>query len=486
MRIVAHAFPKIYHPSPLNAFLEIAPEDPAALQKAQDTLKGRSYPRESLVEALIRYNQSIGNDAIALNNAKKLGQEGNYCVVTGQQLGFMGGPLYTVLKGITCLALAKKTNAIPVFWLATEDHDVSEIDHTYILNPLGNLQQFQLSLPKEGRFVEDLVLNEKNLQVIRAFLQECGNKTPVEMEAAPVPYASFMAGFLARLFAGTGMVFLEPKLLRPLAVPFFEKELKEEASIRQLLRGATERLVEAGGEAILEFKGGTNLFWKREGLRRKISPEQVPEALQLLHRDPTLFSANAAARTVLQSILLPVLAYVAGPTEIKYHRQLRDYFAFHGVAMPWIYPRLSATFLPPFAAQLLEKCNLNPWDDLPVHWNQLFPSLEKGVAEVVEKWNATALNTFKEDLLPESIQRYAKQGLRKLARRVVKSRLKRRDLPSYALHYLQNLIRPHQQPQDRLLNWWGFQAQSEENLVLELLKHTENSLADFSHRYCYL
>src|ERR1700722_14421158 len=98
----------------------------------------RNYPRSQLHHLLKEYNQTIGNDQPALENAERILQSETACVITGQQLGMMGGPSYTILKGISCLLFACKINAIPIFWLATEDHDISEIDHTYLLDSLGN------------------------------------------------------------------------------------------------------------------------------------------------------------------------------------------------------------------------------------------------------------------------------------------------------------------------------------------------------------
>lgn len=424
----------------LAPFLGLSYLDPQAfdLAKKQVDRQRDNYPRESLATILREYNQLIGNDSPALENIKKIGEPNSYCVVTGQQLGMMGGPLYTILKGISCLLIAKQTGAIPVFWLATEDHDIPEVDHTYLLDAAGNFKKFHLSLPRDGRAVENIDLTSTNVDQIEEFWNFL--KIPPQiLPKARDFYSHSMIQLMASLFAGTGMVFVEPKLFRPLAIPFFEKELKECQAIQSILMETTDRLVQAGGNPIIKVGGATNLFLVDEHHKRQkllFNGKQfsagkenftLDELLDKVRKDPQSFSCNVAVRPVLQSTLLPVIAYVGGPSEVDYHRQLGDYHLFHGVEMPRIVPRLSATFIHANAATILASSGLKPWEQLPMH---------------------------------------------------------REDVIGKDLHQLRNLIYPHNQPQERVLNWWEFQAKSSENLILECLKQlTWNSQ---SHHYIYL
>lgn len=424
MKIEYRDEPQHYNPSNLDDFLTIPPlaEDAMARSKAQ--LAGRPYPREKLADILLEYNKQIGNDKIALDNIAALRKADSICVITGQQVGLMGGPIYTILKAITCLKLAKETGAIPIFWAATEDHDIGEIDHTYLQDSKGNLSRFHVRFRKDAHFVEDLVLNKHHMEVIRAFCEEAGiDKTLLLQFQEGQLYAESMVRLLAALFAGTGLVFVEPKLLRPLAVSFFRKEIQDSDSLFQTIQTTTQRLEAAGGEAILKVEEPTNLFFKTEqGQRRKVKKSGddflIGEAfytkeqlLQLCEKEPSRFSCHAAARPVLQSQLFPTLAYVAGPTELKYYRQLKEYHEPHGVSMPWIVPRISATFIPEEAAKMLGELGLKPWDPIP----------EKGSGA----------------------------------------------------HLLRNLLHPHNESQERLLNWLGFQAETKENLIFELLKQID-------------
>lgn len=454
MKIIESPTSALIDGDSLSSFLGVSYRNSQAFEVLLQQLKHKHYPRSQLVAQLKKYNISIGNDAFAFDHIDSLVNPSKYCVVTGQQLGMMTGPLYMILKGITCLLIAKETNSIPVFWLATEDHDIAEIDRTYLLDHKGNLEQYHLSFPKDGRPVEDLELSEKNIEILLKFAKAVNLK--IQGNDISVSYCQTMAHFLAKLFAGTGMVFLEPKLLRPLAKDFWEKEIKECVKIKKILEKTTSELINSGGKPILNFEKGTNLFLKVDGRRLRLSLEgelfkagsntySKNDLFNLIKTNPEYFSTDVAARPVLQSLLLPTLAYVAGPTEIEYHRQLGDYFKFHQAVMPCILPRLSATLIPPYAADILNKCGLNPWDEIPQNWRELMPELA----------TEEALNAY----------------------------LEKQNIPSNGLHLLRNLLHPHEKLQERFLNWHGFQAKAKENLIIECLKLL--SRRTDRHQYIY-
>lgn len=477
----------------LDSFLGVSHHDREAFAKLRQQLIERHYPREALAKILQEYNKSIGNDASALNQIQKLKDSQSVCVITGQQLGFMGGPSYTILKALTCLLAAREMDAIPIFWLATEDHDIAEINHTYLLDSQGNLEKTFLSFPNDGRSVEDLEISLKNADIIDNFLNSV--KRPKGFSVIPgQSYASAMANFLVSLFAGTGLVFIEPRYLRSLAVPFFEQEIEECGSILNILRQTTKELEEAGGHAVLPLREGTNLFLKEERMRCKIRFDGFnyttgkkdytkQELVTLINREPERFSTNVAARPVFQSKLFPTLAYIAGPTEIAYFRQLRDYHRYHQVLMPCIIPRLSATLIPSHAEMFLKQCRLNPWESLPHHWIELMPHLAESIHSLNEEWNQSAIKHFKDEISPDILMRYTRWAARKVQRKVCKLQLKRDAVPGYALHYLRNLIHPHSKPQERVLNWYGFQAYTDENLVESFLQTTQWQTN--GHLYCY-
>ena len=189
----------------------------------------------------------------------------------------------------------------------------------------------------------------------------------------------------------------------------------------------------------------------------------LEDLLEKVQNEPESFSTNVAARPVLQNIILPVIAYIAGPSEIAYHRQLGDYHLFHGTSMPCLVPRLSATFIPPDAARILETCQLNPWDQIPHNWQDVFPLIQQKGEAMIAQWQECAKHFFDKDLSLSAIERYAKLGGKKLIHRAYKAHIQKKGLSGESLHLLKNLINPHNNPQERLLNWWGFQTKTQEN-----------------------
>lgn len=428
------------------------------------TINDRVYPRGQMADLLAEYNQSIGND---ISGVEQLRHPNSRCVVTGQQLGFLGGPIYTIMKGISCVRYARRHNAIPIFWLATEDHDIGEIDHVNAIDPLGNIQKYHATLPKDGRFVEDLILTDRHITLINDFFNQFEMKSPVRFEVGS-SYATSMASLLATLFKRTGLLFVEPRLLRPYASEIFAKELKE------------------GGRE-------TNVFFKTDkGLRRKITKDEsgyhadgsLLDIEGLLNDEAERFSANFALRPVIQSALLPTEAYIAGPNEMLYYRRLKEEHQRHGIPMPHLVPRDHVTFIPPQIAAYLEACNLQPWDSIPRHWNTLFPDLEKSIDTVEEKWSHVAEEQLEGALSDQKIHRSVDQGLKQMRKHMRAKRLKEKGLPTDALHRMHNTLLPREKPQERVLSWWPFEAAAQQPLIPYLLENMEQE--DPQQLYCYL
>ncbi len=481
----------LYKESHLTSFFPISPLDPEGASKSREFLKDRVFQRAKMADLLERYNRDIGNDQAALRQIEALGQESSVCVMTGQQLGLFGGPSYTILKAISCLILARKEHAVPIFWLATEDHDIAEIDHTHLLNSLGNLSKFSLPFARNGQFVEDLQLTSEHHKEIEKFFELVDQKQLTALIKDETSYSRAMVKILVSLFKETGLIFVEPFLLRSFAKDFFLKEITECESINETLNKTTASLIEAGGTPLLDVSEGTNLFFKADGNdRKKIRFENgsfvigqtryAKEALlQLVEAKPERFSTNAQARCVLQNSLFPVLAYVAGPSEIQYYQQLADYHRYHEITVPWIVPRMSVTMLTPQATQILQQCSLNPWEEIPEKWN-----MPDDNEALVQEWLQSAVKYYGKDLSKEFLARFVHLEGKKVQRKAFLSRLRKEGIALHSLHYLRNLIHPYHKPQERVINWFEFQAGIESSLIQELIK-TFNDIPS-GHLYIYL
>ncbi len=397
--------------------------------------------QKKLAEAIVSYNQLIDNDAAAIANAKKLLKQETVAVITGQQLGLFGGPAYTFHKAVSALLLAKETGAVPIFWLATEDHDVSEIDHTYWIDVRGNLDKFQLSFPKDGRSVEDLVLEEHHMPEIQRFLQNIARE---DLKFQPgESYALAMSRAFAAFFHGTGLVFLEPKILRPFAKEFFHAQLK---------------------------KNPTYLFCKDEkGIRQKV--EEETDALHArIDQEPERFSPNVYARCAMQCALLPTHSYVAGPSEMTYWSELEGYFSSHRISMPNIVARKSITMITKEASELLNLCHLNLSTPLPKHFDTLFPKVAVKVEELKKKWKASASEMLGDLVTAQAAGHSIDHALNRLQRKAYLKFLSDKKIPSHALHLLHNFLHPHEKKQERVLNSFALYSHTSVQDVLQKLK----------------
>lgn len=478
MDVIIQKHPALYASNRGEEFLAFAPYSLSAKEQIKNAIFAKKYPRDELTAILAKYNAQIENDAEAFQNIQKLKNSSSVCVITGQQLGFMGGPAYTILKGISCLLLAKELDAVPIFWLATEDHDIHEIDHTYLIDSWGNLKDYKLNFPERHLAIDDLLLNSKHHETIERFLAQAPLNFSFTMHDG---FAMTMAGFLAKLFKGTGLVFVEPKCLRELSKPFFCKELHHHKEILALLQDSKEQLQQRGEDAPLPATAGPQLFLKMsDGERERIVATgdsflikgrsySIKELEEIIDKTPENFSTNASSRPVLQSSLFPTAAYVAGPTELNYYRQLRNYHQFHDVPMPWIVPRLAGTFLTPEANYFLHKLGLDPWSPIPLHWDDLMPELKSDLARLKGEWEHAALRLFSEELSKKTVDRYIRHLLTRFEKKIYSARLQKQGIPLHALHYLRNLLHPHQHQQERVLNWCAFQSVSKKNLIRECL-----------------
>lgn len=447
----------------------------AQFTELQNLIHAKTSRFEEFITRLIDYNRSIDNTA-ALEYYEPLFKSPKPSfIVTGQQLGLMGGPSYTILKAITAIQSAKELNAIPLFWLATEDHDIGEIDHTYLINNQCNLQRYRLKFEKRGAFVEDLTLSKNHLEVLSEFENNVGKTIFQKAPQVGDNYSLTMARELAFLFKETPLLFIEPKFLRGLAKEFFVKEIKNSQQIQDLLNQTTADLNYQGNKTPLEISS-TNLFFKTDsGKRAKIKRNEQAfsieekiltenELLELCESYPERFSASAAARPLMQSYCIPTLAYVAGPNERLYLKQLSDYFKYHNIPEPIVIPRLSATLTSPKAEKFLQQCELKPWNVIPERWlDSILFSFNHDFYDWWKQFKALNIQTKSE--MNKLLFSYNKK--------IVDEVLAEKQIPKEALHYLNNLLQPCRQKQERVLNWWEFQKNSSSNLIKALVEHSD-------------
>ncbi len=371
----ASSFLDAYLGGHLSDFFELTPGDLEAALAVP-----RPQDRNALVDALSSYATALGAPKAVFDNLERLRHPEARAVVTGQQTGLLLGPTYSLSKAITAVALARRLDTedrpvVPVFWLATQDHDAHEVDHTYLLDASETLRRITVPLP-EGVAVGRAPLTPAMLLAVKEgleaqtprprFIDEVWELLASTADSVET-FSDWFGAILTRLLGEAGLVLVDP--LRPevaaLFTPVLAAELAEPDRTAEAVNGAGRRLKALGYEPQLgRAAGATNLFVEVEGRRvllRRVGARFVAgdrsfttqELLAMLAEDPTCITPAAGLRPTVQDALLPTAVFVLGPGELRYVAQLRDVYRFHGVPMPLAWPRASATVLEPAVVRLL-------------------------------------------------------------------------------------------------------------------------------------
>lgn len=319
-----------------------------------------------------------------LNDVKSL------AVVTGQQLGLFGGPMYTLYKIITVIKLTRQFkerfeeyNFIPVFWLEGDDHDFNEIRWIKLINNLNELKEvtYAEEIPEEDakKSVGTLTLTKEIISVledIKMSLRETefspaliSRLSEIYSEGKTIKQA--FKELIFWLFDEYGLVILDPqdKEIKSLLAPVFIKEIEGFREHTQKLVLTSAKLEEVY-HAQVKIKP-VNLFYSTdEGrysiepvdntfkLRRKRKQFTKEELIETIQNEPERFSPNVLLRPICQDYLLPTALYIAGPSEIAYFAQVTPLYEFFNLVTPIIYPRASATIVEKSIQSALDKFNL--------------------------------------------------------------------------------------------------------------------------------
>lgn len=371
----------------LAEFFTGSPRDPIAYERKAAEIANRfAGGRRAAVADAIRAT----SPGAARRLAEVIRGDG-FLVTTGQQPGFLTGPLYTTYKILTAVRLARTLESIlerpvaPLFWVASEDHDWAEASRATLVDTANRLRHVDLPGPDGEATVpmRNRVLDER----VSAVLDEVASMLPAtEFEADLMellrrcyqPGRSVAGAFeelVAALFAPFDLLIVDAghPALKAAGREVLARELESAAEHEARIATQTQRLLDAGYHAqVTVSPGATNVFLDdgagrdrilRDGdagfrLRRSGRTYTRAELMALLRDSPTSFSANVLLRPVLESAVFPTLAYVAGPGEVSYFAQIGCLFEAHGIAMPIVYPRASMTLIEHKVRKVLDKFGL--------------------------------------------------------------------------------------------------------------------------------
>ncbi len=391
-----------------------------AIERAGERTLGLARPRAEVARALARQQQARGAERAA-ERARLLGEAETVAIVTGQQAGLFGGPLYVLLKAAATLELARRLESrrgrpvVPVFWVASDDHDFAEVRSVCLIDPSGSLRCLRYSPHQEpdGAPASAIVLDD----TVGPLVEELGRSLPASLERDALVAAvaecyvpgETLAGAFARLLSKPmpDLVLLDPAdpALKALSAPIFLRELREASPTSRLALEVGGKLLANGYHQQVPVRSGfLNLFTLVEGQRRALALTDsvlevrgtrerlsLDEAAERIERQPELWSAGALLRPLVQDWLLPTAAYVGGPAELAYHAQIVPSYAHFAIPRPALVPRPSVTLVEPPQARLLDAEGLRLVDlvadpeVLVARWaREAYPEVEAAFARARE------------------------------------------------------------------------------------------------------
>jgi len=365
----------LYHPDRTAPFYRHPIRDLDAFRASAADIRFSGEQRAALVRAL----QVENPPSPALD---RLAQPGTVAVVTGQQVGLFSGPAYTVYKVLHAVKVAAWLSengipAVPVFWLATEDHDFDEVNHAWVFNHDHRPEKLEMRRAVSGVPVGNVTLLAPPIRELRTAFHGC----PFGEEVADLVEETYRAGntmgkafgeLLRRLLTGFDILQVDPMLpaFRQLAAPTLRQAVQAAPELTARLLARNRDLAAAGYHAQVHVEDHTSLVFllengKRLALRRHegdflLNSRKLTGA-ELMDRADSL-SPNALLRPVVQDSMLPTVAYIGGPAEVAYLAQSQTIYETILGRMPVALPRTGFTILDSRSAKLMDRYGLSLHD----------------------------------------------------------------------------------------------------------------------------
>lgn len=471
-------------------------EDPEAFRAKASEVDGR-FDSQARARAAAALRVPEGGDATRL---ERFVAEGGYAVTTGQQPGLMGGPLYSVYKALTAVRLAESLEALlgkpvlPVFWVASEDHDWAEADHTYVVAVDNELHRSRVAPPDPDLHppIFRVPMGEDAAGACASFLEALPqtdfSKPHLEFLREVVRPGETLSGSYAkimeRLLAPFGVVFTDAAdpALKEASLPTLLDEMSRAEELEGVLAETGAALDRAGYDLqVALMPGGVNLFlegpagrerlYRTEGgleLHTSKTPRTAEQIQDEVAADPSTLSPNVLLRPVVESAVFPTLSYVGGPGEMAYFAQLRGYFEAFGIRMPVIHPRFSVTVVESKIRKVLSKFDQDieglqrPFheiagdiakDEVPEGVKRALGSLRgsigKGVGELMSETKGID-PTLKGPVQHVRSQSFA--AMDDLEKKIVHALKRENEIALAQLEKAQLHLYPESKPQERVMN----------------------------------
>jgi bacillithiol biosynthesis cysteine-adding enzyme BshC len=485
----------LYHFDRVSHFFSGSPYNPQSYQAVAAKLSKLETRRGEIADVLARQNRAFGCSEPTLENIEQLRAPGTFAVVTGQQVGLFSGPAFTLYKALTTVRLARSLSeqglrCVPVFWLATEDHDLEEVaegatfDEEYNLLPLRDSGERPSPRSPVGLVRHTAELSVAHQQLEAALPEgESRSRLLADLRECYVPGATWgesFARFATRLFGRWGVILMDPldEGVHQLSSAVYQQALGKAQELRAGVLKSSHELVQRGYHAQVHVvEDSTLIFVTRHGDRLALHQRDgkflldgnkeisLSELQSVAAERPLDLSPNVLLRPLVQDSLLPTLAYVAGPSELAYLGQARSLYESLGRPQPVVFPRAAFTLLDSRTDRVLEKYKLGVGDvwqgeehlsqkiaaaGFAEGWSERFDQSERELAHIldrlqgdIEKLDPTLLDTL------QHAKEKMKYQMERLRGKLTRAALSRSDLLVRHVQSLSRFLLPHKDLQER-------------------------------------
>lgn len=479
---------------PTTASFWEAPTETAALLHPPE----RQQNRNALIQAVRESMDGLSLTSTQTRHLQELSLPLTVAVTTGQQVGFLGGPLYIALKAVAAVSLALQLRTligrpvVPFFWVEDNDSDGREAGSTSWWEHDGTLTL--LSAAPDAELMQPLSIANRHLLPggqWEASIERIETALPAELSTilrmAYQPESSWSQAFvrlLQWLVGPAGMLFLRSSIARThgLLAPILEQALCNEDQVAEALQQATAWLYEHRYPVRITPSLSLLHFHTPEGFRYRIrrlrageyaiaQQRYTPQHLrELFAQNPTAFSPTALLRPLCQDSILPTLAVVLGPAELAYWAQLRELYELFTQKLPVVTVRPSLTLVPPLIQGFLVGQGLNarqfltPWQNIVDSLLSRSPVAETFGHPTTELYRA--VQQWYEHLLPQTqaldptlipslgaARHRIEQALQRWERRIHAAFRRRHEILLHRVRRIWGFLFPNGQPQERVLSW---------------------------------
>ena len=461
------------------------------LLKRAPTGANRMIPRDQLVQALSEYANRHDAPPEVLANAEALLDPETHIVITGQQPGLLGGPLFCLHKAATAIRLCRDIQeqggprCVPLFWNHSDDHDLEEGNRAFFVNQRQDVQRFRLDITRHNEPLRKIHVGrdvERLLEEIKSLLPESEFHDDLMSVLTPKHPDETLGDLQARLmfevFGKHGLLVIEPRDLPASAFEPLEKWWTKSDEIREKVKQTCDDLTDLGVDITLD--PSATMMFAISGDRREplADGETVSERRQL--------SPGVLLRPLWQDACLPTIGFVVGPGEFSYLAAVAPLYRLLGVPQPVFVPRSSLTLVEPSMQRLMSRfsIDLTELDETPEKLAETLLQNDNGEGDIEDQIDSIRMR-LKSDL--DAVEKVLKtldasmvsaldrartksnEELERLQNKVRNARQDREGTGIRQLRRLCNSLRPRSRVQERVFGSIGYLNSHGPRLANELI-----------------